>query len=292
MNVMNILILAFLFVIGTVVGSFTCCQAWRWCYRIEKKKNPGKWSACMSCGYRLKWYDKIPVLSWLMLRGKCRKCHKKIGVAELLMEVGMGVAFLLAGIAYVKPLIEEIMNTDKFAGEMGQVALTLLCFRLVVIFAFLIVLGVLAIYDAKWGELPVALLILANVFGAGILILGMASEYVLNTSYDYMGKLWSTGLGALILAGVCFAIYKISRERLMGAGDWVLALAIALALGDWWLSLWVMFLANLMGDAIALPTLLNSRKSVIHFGPFLVIAYIVVFVLGNSLPVLITVDFL
>lgn len=283
---MNILILAFLFVIGTVVGSFTCCQAWRWRYRIEKKKNPGKWSVCLNCGYRLKWYDTIPVFSWLMLRGKCRKCRKKIGVAELLMEVGMGTAFLLAGIAYVLPLIER---WEMFR-VLGQTALLLQVGQLVMIFAFLVVLGVLATYDAKWGELPVALLILANVFGATILATKVGYVYV--TGGNYISVLQSAGWGALILAGVCFAIYKISRERLMGAGDWVLALAIALALGDWWLSLWAMFLANLMGDAIALPTLLNSRKSVIHFGPFLVIAYIIVFVLGNSLPVLITVDFL
>ena len=93
----------------------------------------------------------------------------------------------------------------------------------------------------------------------------------------------------LILSGTCFVIYKASKERLMGGGDWLLALALALALSDWWLALWTIFLANLLGDIIALPGALKKKGHVVHFGPFLVAAFVIVLVLGNCLPLLIKV---
>lgn len=72
----------------------------------------------------------------------------------------------------------------------------------------------------------------------------------------------------------------------MGGGDWILALALALALADWWLALWTIFLANLLGDLIALPGAMKKGNHVVHFGPFLVSAFVIVLVLGNALPLL------
>ncbi len=283
---MNVMILVFLFMMGAVTGSFACCQAWRWRYKIEKQKDLGKRSICLHCKYQLKWYDNIPVISWLMLRGKCRKCHKPIGAAEILSEVGMGAAFALAGWAYLIPII----NNWDILLSIDAAAIYLKLGEMVGVLAILVVMGILAVYDAKWGELPVSLLIVSNILGAAILACKEVRLYV--TGEDWIGGLYSAGFGVLILAGVCYMIYKVSHERLMGGGDWILALAIALAIGDWWLSLWAMFLANLLGDLIMLPTVISTKNSVLHFGPFLVMAYIMVFVLGNALPVLITIDFL
>lgn len=147
---------------------------------------------------------------------------------------------------------------------------------------------VLAVYDAKWGELPTVLLILAIIIGAMVSILKLY-EVQLSDGGDVLGALWSLLAGVLILSGTCFVIYKASKERLMGSGDWLLALALALALSDWWLSLWTIFLANLLGDVIALPSALKKKGHVVHFGPFLVAAFVIVLVLGNCLPLLIKV---
>ena len=65
-----------------------------------------------------------------------------------------------------------------------------------------------------------------------------------------------------------------------------MALALSLALANWWLSLWTIFLANLLGDMIALPGALKSKNHVVHFGPFLVSGFVLVLVLGNCLPLL------
>ena len=83
--------MVFLFIFGAAFGSFACCQVWR-----IRKKDKAKWSHCMHCKYQLQWYDNIPIISWLSLGGKCRKCKKKIGYAEILAEVGLAVAFVLS----------------------------------------------------------------------------------------------------------------------------------------------------------------------------------------------------
>ena len=278
------LILVMMFILGAVFGSFACCQAWRWRYHATKQKELGQWSVCMHCKKRIKWYDNIPIVSWLILRGKCRNCGKSIGIADLLSEIGLAVAFLMLSWAYLVPVLN---NWTLLSLHPEFLAIQLAVF---VMMMMLVVLTVLAVYDAKWGELPVVLLTLAILFGAIIFVLKM-KEVSLSDEADLLRSLGNAALGVLVLAGTCFVIYKASKERLMGGGDWLLALALALALADWWLALWTIFLENLLGDVIALPGAMKKKSHVVHFGPFLVVAFVIVLVLGNCLPLLIKVGF-
>ena len=279
------LILVMMFILGAVFGSFACCQAWRWRYHATKQKELGQWSVCMHCKKRIKWYDNIPIVSWLILRGKCRNCGKSIGIADLLSEIGLAVAFLMLSWAYLVPVLN---NWTLLSLHPEFLAIQLAVF--VMMLMMLVVLTVLAVYDAKWGELPVVLLTLAILFGAIIFVLKM-KEVSLSDEADLLRSLGNAALGVLVLAGTCFVIYKASKERLMGGGDWLLALALALALADCWLALWTIFLANLLGDVIALPGAMKKKSHVVHFGPFLVVAFVIVLVLGNCLPLLIKVGF-
>ncbi len=279
------LILVMMFILGAVFGSFACCQAWRWRYHATKQKELGQWSVCMHCKKRIKWHDNIPIVSWLILRGKCRNCGKSIGIADLLSEIGLAVAFLMLSWAYLVPVLN---NWTLLSLHPEFLAIQLAVF--VMMLMMLVVLTVLAVYDAKWGELPVVLLTLAILFGAIIFVLKM-KEVSLSDEADLLRSLGNAALGVLVLAGTCFVIYKASKERLMGGGDWLLALALALALADWWLALWTIFLANLLGDVIALPGAMKKKNHVVHFGPFLVVAFVIVLVLGNCLPLLIKVGF-
>ncbi len=279
-NVFLVLILILMGILGAVFGSFACCQAWRWRYHALGKKELGQWSVCMHCKKRIKWYDNIPIFSWLILRGKCRYCHKKIGVADFLSEISMAVAFLMLSWAYLVPIIINWqllrLHPELLVSQIATFVITLI---------MLVVLVVLAVYDAKWGELPVVLLALAIIFGLMVFVLKMYQLSLVDDA-DLVGGLMSALIGVVILAGSCLIIYKASHEKLMGAGDWLLALALALALADWWLALWTIFLANLLGDLIALPGALKSKNHVVHFGPFLVSAFVIVLVLGNCLPLL------
>ncbi len=280
--VLECVILAMMFILGAVFGSFACCQAWRWHYKVHSKKDLGQWSVCLHCHKRIKWYDNIPIISWLVLRGKCRNCGKKIGIGDFLSEISMAIAFLMLSWAYLLPMIDNwnilVQNPPFLAAQLGI---------FVLILVMLVVLMVLAVYDARWGELPVVLLILAIVFGLAIFVLKMC-VVSMSDDGDLGGGILSAMIGVVILSGTCYLIYKASRERLMGAGDWLLALALALALADWWLALWTIFLANLLGDIIALPGAIKSGNTKVHFGPFLVAAFVLVLVLGNCLPLLLS----
>lgn len=278
---LTVMILLMMFILGAVFGSFACCQAWRWRYQVTKKQDLGQWSVCMHCKKRIKWYDNIPIVSWLVLRGKCRYCHKKIGVADFFSEISLAVAFLMMSWAYLLPILD---NWTILALKPEFLALQIAVF--VITLVLLVVLMVLAVYDAKWGELPTVLLVLAIIIGLMVWVLKMY-EISLSDNGSLLSGVWNTVASVAILAGTCFLIYKVSKERLMGAGDWLLALAIALPLANWWLALWTIFLANLLGDLIALPGAIKKGNHVVHFGPFLVAAFVIVLVLGNCLPLLI-----
>jgi len=280
--VSEVLILVMMFMLGAILGSFACCQAWRWRYKVVKKKDLGQWSVCLHCHKRIKWYDNIPIISWLVLGGKCRNCHKKIGVGDFLSEISMAVTYFMLSWAYLIPILDNwgtlSKNPSFLAAQLGAFVLILI---------MLVVLMVLAVYDARWGELPVVLLVLSIVLGLAVFILKMCAIQMSDNG-DLKKGLIGALIGVLILSGTCFVIYKASREKLMGGGDWLLALALALALADWWLALWTIFLANLLGDIIALPGAIKTKNTKVHFGPFLVAGFVIVLVLGNCLPLLLS----
>ena len=87
-----ILMLVFIFIFGTIIGSFlNVCIL-----RIPKGETivtvP---SHCMSCGYHLKWYDNIPLFSYIFLRGRCRKCGEHISIQYPVIEAINGIAYVL-----------------------------------------------------------------------------------------------------------------------------------------------------------------------------------------------------
>ena len=83
----------FVYLVGLCVGSFLNVAV----YRLPRGLSIArpKWSFCPSCGTTLKWYDNIPVLGWLMLRARCRYCHKPISAQYPLVEAVTGLAFVL-----------------------------------------------------------------------------------------------------------------------------------------------------------------------------------------------------
>ena len=245
-------------VFGAAFGSFACCQAWR-VYKRDKSPR----SHCMNCKYQLKWYDNIPIISWLLLGGKCRKCHKKIGVAEILSELGLAAVFILSYAFW--PLKNELFvnafETAKFALFLGE----------------LVLFAILFIYDARWKEMPMAVLVAGCVIG--VLFFGTA---IAKTWY-YSGLNWelfASLLGAiLILPGFYYLMYKASKETWVGSGDAILCVPLALMLGNFWLAMFCLFLSNMIGSVIMLPvTIIKKQKhAMIPFGPFLILGFLVVF---------------
>ncbi len=150
------------------------------------------------------------------------------------------------------------------------------------------IMWILVIYDAKWQELPVRLLVAVNICALIYVILRAAGQVISSISSgtfpgDFLQSLPPL-LGAIaILAGTYFLLYFFSKERLVGSGDWLVALSIALILGNWWLALVVLFLSNLLGSIFGMYQRIRQKKDQIPFGPFLIIAFVIVYVSQNWL---------
>lgn len=256
---MQIVFFILLFILGACFGSFLCCQARR--LHLKTQKNPkklNKRSVCLSCGYQLKWYDNIPIFSWLTLKGKCRKCGKKIGVAELLSELGLGLAFLLLGIS-------AYYNGLSFSSP-SIIAWCLFVFTLI----FTLILSFLAIYDGLYGELPTLGLIIAIL---GAIVIVVLRELGTTTIFpDLIDLLFAV----LILGGIYFVLYLVSKGKWVGDGDWLLGTAIALALGTPWFAIIALFISNLLACIIMFPIVKKTHHTKIYFGPFMVVAFVLV----------------
>lgn len=207
-------------------------------------------SVCLHCGHQLAWYDLVPVLSWVFLRGKCRYCRKPIGATEPIAELAVGAAFALSYFFW-----PAAMNTPI---EIAQFVLWL-----VAIVGF----AILTIYDLKWFLLPNKV-----VFP----LIGLGAIYSLLTliNQDFQpGAVLHIVGSCLVLSGFYYAIYVLSRGQWVGFGDVKLCLALALFLSNWHLAVSALFLANVLGTLVVIPLMLGGklgRRSKIPFGPFLI----------------------
>ena len=250
-----------LFIVGACLGSFLCCQARRLHLKVTSKKKGtkqslGPRSICLHCHYQLTWYDNIPIVSWLMLRGKCRKCHHKIGIAELISELGMALAFF--GLGFTVDFVSS--NVLMWAIFIAALILTT-------------VLGFLAIYDGLYGELPLRYLILAICIAAVVLAL---KEFLLLQTAPFSAEcIYYPALSVLILGGLYLLLYAISHGQWVGDGDWLLATAIGLAIFHPWYALGILFLSNFLALIVMFPYVKKSHQHRIYFGPFLVIAFVI-----------------
>ena len=256
---MQISFMILMFIVGACFGSFLCCMARRAKASHHKKAKPlGQRSVCLHCKYKLKWYDNIPIISWFVLKGKCRKCHQKIGLLEIISELALAVVFLL-----LSTTID--VATASAIEWVIFIAVTL----------FIILLAFLAIYDGAFGELPTSVLV-ASIFLAIVILI--TREIKLLSMHPFSAELvYRPLLSILILGGIYLALYLFSKGKWVGDGDWLLGTAIGIALFDPWLSLLVLFLSNFFATLVMYPITKTKKIKKVHFGPFLVIAFIIVY---------------
>ncbi len=231
--------------------------------RLKKllgKKTMQDRSRCLECGYELKWYDLIPVISWLSLRGRCRKCKHPIGKFELLMELGTIAFFVLS-----------------YAFWPGGVTTGLEIAHFVLWLAAGVIMAVLFAYDLKWFLLPDSFVIALAVVGLGIVGVSAAE------TQDIGGTIL-TAIGAVgLLSGLYAVLYAISQGRWVGFGDVKLGVGLGLILVDWQLAGVALFLANFIGCLIVIPLLAMKkveRTSHIPFGPMLISGTILAWFIG------------
>lgn len=217
-------------------------------------------SRCLHCGYTLHWYDLIPLVSWVQLKGKCRQCQARIGRMEPLIELGTAAYFVGSFLLWPEPLTSSI--------AVAHLVLWLIAG---------VVLAILFAYDAKWFLLP-------DVTNSLLAIIGLAvAVMTIMTSHAPLASAISALASVGILSGLYLVLYLASKGRWVGFGDVKLGLGLGLLLSDWRLALIALFAANLIGTLIVLPGMIRGKikaKSRIPFGPLLIVGTIIAMLWG------------
>ena len=234
----NFLIYLSIFVFGLIFGSFLNCVI----YRLHSGESflKGR-SFCPNCQHILSWPDLIPVFSFLILKGKCRYCHKPISLQYPLVELATGTVFLLI-----------FWNLEFGIWD--------LLFRLL-ISCFLIIIFV---YDLKHYIIP------DQVIYPAIVIAFLYNIY--QFTIDNQQLTINNFLSAFGSAAFFLTLVLISHEKWLGWGDVKLAFLMGLFLG-WPKILLALFLAFFIGAIIGIELIILGKKTLkseIPFGPFLV----------------------
>lgn len=219
-------------------------------------------SVCLHCSYQLRWFDMIPLVSWLWLRGRCRHCHQPIGLLEPLVEAGLALSFVLTyafwPVALTTPI--DILTISLWLlAEVG--------------------LAMLFIYDLKWFILPDKVNYIVIAIGAVVAGLSLVGD-------DMVTGLTSIASALVILSGLYYVLYKVSSGRWVGFGDVKLGIGLALLLADWQLAFIALFAANLIGTMIVVPLMATgklSRDSHVPLGPLLIVGTIFAQLVGNPI---------
>lgn len=237
--------------LGLIMGSFLNVVA----LSLAREEDfVSRRSACPKCGQLIVWYDNIPLLSYLILRGKCRRCGKEISWQYPAVEAVTGVFFLLIGIYFFD--IAQLAAWIQTLWLLGLASLFI----------------VIALYDARTMEIPVILLWIAGLW---TLVLLLFLDAISVTSGIHIASFERTlsGLAAAFGAWAFFATLSfVSKETWMGWGDAWLALVIGLAVGipD---VVFALTLAFGMGAVYAIALMFWQGKKMgtrVPLGPFLV----------------------
>ncbi|MCR4275417.1 MAG: prepilin peptidase [Candidatus Wolfebacteria bacterium] len=289
---MNFLLNSILFLAGISVGSFINVISLRYNpeEKILSKRTIGGRSRCPYCHKELRWFELIPLLSFLWQKGKCRGCGRFLFWQYPVVEILSGLIFLLV------PL--KIFNF-KFSILNFQ---TILNYQLLItviwVLIFLIFL-LISIIDFRHYIIPDQLNLSLAFIGFFFLILNQFTNLPISqltnpvSFLGYYGALinpfsniWVNHFFAAFIAMFFFgAIILLTRGKGMGWGDFKLAGALGLIFG-WPDILIAVMLSFVIGSIISIVLMLKRKKTMkdaVPFGPFLVIGATTVFFFGYQL---------
>lgn len=235
-----------IFIFGLVFGSF---------YNVVGYRIPNNMSIifpeshCPNCNHKLKFYELIPVLSYVFLRGKCKKCKKRISIFYPFFELLTGILFLLSYIVFG-------LNIKFF------IAIT-----------FISILIIISISDIKYYIIPDEVLI------TGFILLLI--EFIINMLINKLGifngliKPILNGLGSFAILYLFKALgdFMFKKESL-GGGDIKLMFIIGFILG-FDMSLVTLFLSSFIALPLSVISLIKNDNNILPFGPYLSISAVI-----------------
>lgn len=239
---MDIVYLICFFILGSILGSFFCCVGIR--LSNDESFIKGR-SKCDKCNTLLKWYDLIPLISYITLRGRCRYCENKISILNLFIELVTGILFSLSYYSFG-------FSLDLLL-SISLVSMSMIIFS----------------SDITYMIIPDQVLIF---FGIIILFI----------QYFRVGF---NGLINCIISGLLLFFFmfllmklgeKLFKKESLGGGDVKLLFVLGLIL-DPFLTLISIFLASFIALPISLYLLFKNKEHMIPFGPFLLIGFLIVY---------------
>jgi leader peptidase (prepilin peptidase)/N-methyltransferase len=236
-------------VFGLLIGSFVNA----WAYRLPREISIARGrSFCPACSAGIHWYDNVPLLSYLVLRGRCRACGARISVRYPLGEAGTAALFVLAAV------------------------LTGPSWRLLLELAFISVLMLVSQTDLEFHEVPGDVLLVAGGLGLG----GMIALHPHRWWVYVVASLGPAGFLLLVRF-----LYKVVRGVTgMGIGDVSISFFLGAFLGAAVVP--AMFLGFMLGAAAGIVVLARRKgdmKTALPFGPFLAAGGVVMLFAGPSL---------
>ncbi len=206
-------------------------------------------SACPSCGTQIAGYDNVPVISWLLLRGRCRTCHTRIPARYPLIELAVGLAFAATAL---------VLYDDPAALVLGLV--------------FVGVLAAITLTDLERRVIPNAILLVGSAIGLAVVAATDASSLPERAAA-------AAGAGAFLL------LFALIYPRGMGMGDVKLAAVMGLFLGVSVVP--ALFVGILLGALVGFWLMLRygpeARKHAVPFGPFQAIGGVVGLLAGSQM---------
>jgi leader peptidase (prepilin peptidase)/N-methyltransferase len=238
------------FIFGAVVGSFlNVCI----CRMPKDESVVAPPSHCPNCDYRIRWYDNIPLFSYLILRGKCRGCGTHISLQYPLVELLNGLLTLALFL--------------RFGPTLPFLVLFLFCSALVVI----------TFIDLEHQIIP------DEISLSGI-VLGFVFSFFLH-GHSWLNSLLGILLGGGSLLLVAYSYQWLTGKEGMGGGD-IKLLAMMGAFLGWKSVLFIVFASSLIGSIVGVTIMLVQKKDsklAIPFGPYLASAAVLYIFYGRQI---------
>jgi leader peptidase (prepilin peptidase)/N-methyltransferase len=242
---MEKLYLIIFFIFGSIMGSFYHVVATRLSNGLSIVKPA---SHCEKCKHELKWYELIPIVSYLIQLGKCRNCKTKLPLSYFLIELCTGILFAVCYHVFETPI--EIIVSLIFVSSL--IIIIISDIEYMIILDEVLIVAILSI-------------IVLNVIDIGLY---QTSIKILYGAGAFISMLLIKKLGDIIF-----------KQESLGGGDIKLMFLIGLVIG-YEMAICNIFFATFIAFPIALFLLIAKKDNIIPFGPFLSMAAIIVYIWG------------
>lgn len=259
-----------LVLLGLCFGSFVNAFVWRLHEQSSRKKLTKKQrkdlsiihgrSMCPHCRHELTWYDLLPLISWLMLGGKCRYCHRKIEDSPLVELVTAG---LFVGSYAAWPYGFDAAGWAVFAAWL----------------VFVVGFVALTVYDLRWMLLP-------NRIVYALIGLAVVQTVFRMVTYDAGDFFADAFWGFITIGGLFYVLFQVSGGRWIGGGDVKLGFLIGILVGGPLNGFLTIFIASTLGTLVMLPFMATKSVKItsrIPFGPFLLAATVVCYLYADAI---------